>query len=53
LGWVELVIEGTFEVDDSGVVEVELVKWVELKEPSPWVDWSWSADSFDSNWGLG
>jgi hypothetical protein len=33
-----LVFEGAFEVEDSRVVEGKLVKWVELEEPSPWVD---------------
>ena len=34
-----MVIEGAFEVEDSRAIEVELVKWVELEEPFPWVDW--------------
>jgi len=55
LGWVELVIDGAFKVEDFGVIEVELVKWVKLGEPFPWDDWSfpWGATSFDSNLGLG
>jgi hypothetical protein len=43
-----MVIEAAFEVEGFGVIGVELVKWVELEEPSPW-----GAASFDSNWGLG
>jgi hypothetical protein len=55
LGWVELVIEGAFEVEGFEVIEVGILKWFEVEELSPWVDWSipWGVASFDSNWGLG
>jgi hypothetical protein len=50
-----MVIEGAFEFEVSRVIEVELVKWVELEEPFPWVYWSvpCGASGFESNWGLG
>jgi hypothetical protein len=35
LGWVEMVIEGAFEVGDFGETKVESVKWVDLEEPFP------------------
>jgi hypothetical protein len=34
-GWVELVVEGTFEVGDFVAIEVDLVKWAKLEEPFP------------------
>ena len=50
-----MVIEGAFEAMEFGEIEVDLVKWVDLEEPFPQVDWSvpWGTESFESNWGLG
>ena len=50
-----MVIEGAIVVEDSGIVGVELEKWVEFEGPSPWVDWSFPCGStnFGSNLGFG